>query len=229
MRLSPKEFAERFAGVDITQEDIRRAVQIDLVELDGGELSVPNECSIDLRAAVARMGVPVSEILDEHEALMISVRGIAERFREVFKRHFREPFVRMGMPAEEMPSLTAAVNQLAELATSVVTGELHERFAAFAEHYLARVPESVTKDTTANNPPSAREPAVPVTGTGNTSQHHQRLAATVHDGYASNAVPDAPRRPIPLLQAAYGRGHFGERDSIHGGATLSIARAAGLY
>ena len=35
-----------------------------------------------------------------------------------------------------MPSLTAAVNQLTELAISVVTGELHERFAAFAEQYL---------------------------------------------------------------------------------------------
>ena len=40
------------------------------------------------------------------------------------------------MPAEEMNSLTAAVNQLTELATSVVTAELHDRFAAFAEQYV---------------------------------------------------------------------------------------------
>ena len=39
-----------------------------------------------------------------------------------------------------MPSLTAAVSQLTEQATSVVAGELHERFAAFAEHYIARAP-----------------------------------------------------------------------------------------
>ena len=42
------------------------------------------------------------------------------------------------MPAEEMSSLTAAVSQLTELATSVVTAELHERFAAFAEQYFTR-------------------------------------------------------------------------------------------
>ena len=59
--------------------------------------------------------------------------------------YFWEPFVAEGMPAEEMPSLTAAVSQLTELATSVVTAELHERLAAFAEHYLARAAESVTK------------------------------------------------------------------------------------
>ena len=145
VRLSPEEFAGRFAGVDITQEDIQRAVRIGLVELDGTELSIPNEAFIVLGAGVARLGIPVSEILDEHEALTISVNGIAERFREVFQRHFWEPFVTKGMPAEEMPSLTAAVSQLTELATSVVTAELHERFAAFAEQYLARAAESVTK------------------------------------------------------------------------------------
>ena len=147
VRMSPDEFAERFAGVDITHEEIQRAVQIGLVELDGAELVVSNEAFIDLGAAVARMGIPVSEILDEHEALMISVNGIAERFRQVFERHFWEPFVERGMPDDEMPSLSKAVNQLTELATSVVTAELHERFADFAEQYLARAAESVVNET----------------------------------------------------------------------------------
>ena len=50
------------------------------------ELVISNEAFIYLGAAVARLGIPVSEILDEHEALTISVNGIAERFREVFQR-----------------------------------------------------------------------------------------------------------------------------------------------
>ena len=89
------------------------------------------------------MGIPVSEILDEHEALIVAVDGIAERFRDVFHRHFWEPYVSRGMPADEMPSLTAAVNQLTELAVSVVVAELHERFKAFVEEYLAGAAESV--------------------------------------------------------------------------------------
>ena len=145
VRLSPEGFAGRSAAVDITQEDIQRAGEIGLVEPDGGELSVPNEAFIDLGSSMARLDTAVSEILDEHETLVISVNGIAERFRRVFQRHFWEPFVSKGMPAEEMPSLTAAVSQLTDLANSVVTAELHERFAAFAEQYLARAAESTGK------------------------------------------------------------------------------------
>ena len=128
VRLSLEEFAERFAGVDITPDDIQRAIRIGLVEFDGAELSIPNEVLIDLGAAAARVGIPISEILDE-------------RFRTVFHRHFWEPYADKGMPAEEMNSLTTAVNQLTELATNVVTAELHDRFAAFAEQYLAQAAE----------------------------------------------------------------------------------------
>ena len=63
VRLSPEEFAGRFAGVEITQGDIQRSVRIGLVEFDGTELSIPNEAFIDLGADVARLGITVSEIL----------------------------------------------------------------------------------------------------------------------------------------------------------------------
>ena len=171
MRLPPEEFAARFAGVDITQEDIQRAVQIGLVELDGTELSISNETFIDLGGAVLRMGIPVSEILDEQEALTISVNGIAEWFREVFQRHFWEPFVRKGMPAEEMPSLTMAISQLTELATSVVTAELHKRFAAFAgavPRPCRRVGRHRTRQLTPRVPSELYEPT-PLTNCDGTS------------------------------------------------------------
>ena len=119
--------------MDITQEDIQRVVRIGLVELDGVEVSIPSDAFLDLDAVVARMGIPISKILDEHETLMISINGIAERFREVFQRRFWKPFVVKGMLADEMPFLMAAVSQLTDLATSVVTAELHERFAAYTE------------------------------------------------------------------------------------------------
>ena len=145
VRLPFEEFTERFNGVDITPEDIQRAIGIGLVEFDGSEFSIPNEVLVDLGAAAARVGIPVSVILDEHEALVVAVNGIAERFRTVFHRHFWEPYTDKGMPAEEMHSLTTVVNQLTELATSVVTAELHDRFVTFADEYLAQAAESITK------------------------------------------------------------------------------------
>ncbi|MGH1492040.1 MAG: MerR family transcriptional regulator [Acidimicrobiales bacterium] len=136
LRLSPAELAERFEGVELTQADIQRTVEIGLVELDGAELVVSSEAFADIGPAVARLGVPVPEILDEYEAMSDAVGEIAERFRAVFERHVWQPFVARGMPADELSSLSANVAQLTELATSVVTTELHQRFAAFADGFV---------------------------------------------------------------------------------------------
>ncbi len=138
LRLSLAEFAQRFAGVDLVQADIQRAVEIGLIEIDGTEVVVSNEAFVDIGVAVARLSIPAFEILDEYQFLTTAVNSIAERFRDVFERHFWEPFVESGMPSEEIPALSAAVGQLTELAASVVTTELHERFAAFAAEYVAR-------------------------------------------------------------------------------------------
>lgn len=142
VRLSPSEFAQRFEGVELSPADMARAVAIGLVELDGSDIVLANGAFADIGPSVARLGVPVSVILDEYEALRIAIDAIAERFRVVFEQHMWEPFVDRGMPVNEVPSLTAEVGQLAELATSVVTRELHDRFAAFTADYLARADHS---------------------------------------------------------------------------------------
>ena len=137
LRLSLAELAERFDGVELAQADIQRTVEIGLVELDGGDVIVANGAFADIGPAVARLGVPIPEILDEYEALRSAVDGIAERFRTVFEQHVWQPFVDQGMPVDEVPSLTADASKLADLATSVVTSELADRFASFADAYLA--------------------------------------------------------------------------------------------
>ena len=141
LRLSLAELAERFEGVQLTQVDIQRTVEIGLVELDGADVLVANGAFADIGPAVAQLGVPVPEILDEYEALRASVDQIAGRFREVFEQYLWGPFVEKGMPVDEVPGLTADVGKLAELATSVVASELGDRFAGFAEEYLAKAQE----------------------------------------------------------------------------------------
>lgn len=145
LRLTALELAERFDGVSLTQADIQRGVELDLVELDGTDVVLSNEAFADAGPAVARLGVPVAEILDEYEALRVAVGEIADRFRSVFERHLWDPFVERGMPADEIGSLTTDVAQLTELATSVVTTELHNRFAAFVAEYVDRG-QAVAKD-----------------------------------------------------------------------------------
>jgi len=138
VRLSLLDLVERFEGVVLTQDDMQRAAALELIEVDGAEVVVSNETFAEIGPAVARLGVPISEILDEYEALQGAVGEIADRFQAVFERHLWRPFVDRGMPPDEVASLTTNVGQLTELATSVVTTELHRRFAMFATEYLER-------------------------------------------------------------------------------------------
>lgn len=139
LRLTPAELADRFDGIGLTQADIVRAVEVGLVELDGGDVVVSNAAFADIGPAVARIGVPVAEILDEYEALRDAVETIAERFRAVFERHVWRSFEADGMPPDRIPELTSDVARLTELASTVVVTELQERFAGFASDYLERV------------------------------------------------------------------------------------------
>jgi DNA-binding transcriptional MerR regulator len=136
LRLAPSELAERFAGIPLTPHDMQRAVAVGLVSLDGTDVIVSNAAFAEIGPAVARLGVPVGEILDEYEALRDAVAAIAERFRVVFERHVWADFVDAGMPAERVPALTNDVEQLAALATAVLDVELRERFAALAASYV---------------------------------------------------------------------------------------------
>lgn len=146
LRLTPSELAERFEGIGLTQADIVRAVEVGLVELDGTDIVISNAAFADIGPAVARIGVPVTEILDEYDALRTAVEAIAERFRAVFERHVWQPFEAAGMPPDRIPELTNDVTHLTELATTVVVTELQERFAQFAAGYLDRAERPATSN-----------------------------------------------------------------------------------
>ena len=86
-------------------------------------------------------------LLPRHGWASRSRRSSTSVSPQVFQYHSWEPDADKGMPAEEMNSPTTAVNQLTELATSIAIAELHDRFAAFAEQYLAQAAESITGGT----------------------------------------------------------------------------------
>ncbi len=138
LRLTPADFASKFAGIELTQADMRKAAAIGLIEVDGTDVIVANASFADVGPAIASQGIPVSEMLDEYEALQVAVDGIAERFRKVFETRLWADFVDAGMPADEIPKLSTAADQLAQLATTSVTAELNARFAAFVEEYVSQ-------------------------------------------------------------------------------------------
>lgn len=136
-----------FSGPAVHGKRCDRFVYLTWGNIDGTDIVISNAAFADIGPAVARIGVPVTEILDEYDALRGAVEVIAERFRAVFERHVWQPFEADGMSPDRIPGLTNDVTQLTELATNVVVTELQERFATFAADYLDRAERPASGDT----------------------------------------------------------------------------------
>lgn len=138
IRLSPTEFAEKYRDANVTPNDMQRAVELGLIRFDGSDIIVQNAAFADIGAEVAALGIPVSVILDETEALNHAVANIADRFRAVFDTFVWKPFEADDMPQDRVGDLVANANRLAQLATQVLVTELNDQFAGFIEDYARR-------------------------------------------------------------------------------------------
>jgi len=138
VRLTMSELAEQFDGVPLLQADILRGVELGILSLDGTDVVVRNAALADLGPTAVRLGLPVSDILDQYEVLHGELDAIAGRFRDLFDEYIWQPFVDEGMPEDRALELASEVSRMAQLATSVVVTELADRFASFAQDYVER-------------------------------------------------------------------------------------------
>jgi DNA-binding transcriptional MerR regulator len=137
-RLKLAQFKELFAGQAITPAIIRRAVRMRLISLDGIAVTVRSPKMLEIGLELARSGIPVSEAMDELEALQATADSIAERFTRVFERNMWEPFVAAGLPASQLRALTESLQRLSALAESVVDAALHDALRRKAGEFLAQ-------------------------------------------------------------------------------------------
>jgi DNA-binding transcriptional MerR regulator len=137
LRLRPEELAARFDGIDLDAAAMQRAYELGLVAFEDDAIVVRDPVFLDVGSALASMGVPVSEILDEYEHLRAVSVDLAERFTAVFERDLWAPFVAAGMPADKLGSLTDALAELGPLAEQIVLASLRRAIAEQAEQFLA--------------------------------------------------------------------------------------------
>ena len=137
-RLRLTEFKELFAGQAITPPIIRRAVRMGLVGLDGISVTVKSPKLLAIGLELVRAGIPVTETIDELEALQGMADSIAERFTAVFERNVWEPFVAAGLPAEQIRPLTESLQRLSALAEAVVNAVLRDALRRKAGEFLAQ-------------------------------------------------------------------------------------------
>jgi DNA-binding transcriptional MerR regulator len=135
-RFTPAQFAELFSGQKVTPAVIARAIRMGLVTLDGGGILVRNPRFVEIGSELTRAGIPVTEILDELEALQSITDSVAERFTRVFARHMWQPFAEAGLPADQVRPLTESLQRLSTLAESVVEASLRDALRRKASEFL---------------------------------------------------------------------------------------------
>ncbi|PLS75444.1 MAG: MerR family transcriptional regulator [Actinobacteria bacterium] len=136
--VSPAELATLFPGID--PDSARRALELALVVPDGDALVAPSPALLDAGAQLAADGVPIPAVLDVAADILAATDALADRFVALFVEHVWEPFVKAGMPAEDLPRITAALARQRPLATEAVVAALAHALQRRADEVAAAQP-----------------------------------------------------------------------------------------
>jgi DNA-binding transcriptional MerR regulator len=136
--MSLVDLAGHLPSVDLTPAVVKRVIELGLVELlqDGIHVIVHSPSFLRIGSELAALGVPADEILDEYEKLRTQTDEIARRFTDLFRRRMWKPFVKRGMPADQIPPLLETLERLAPLAGDVTTMSLRHSLQAVAESFV---------------------------------------------------------------------------------------------
>lgn len=128
--LDAPELLARFPAGAMEPELLQRAGAMGLVELtDDGRFRIPDERFLESGAALAQMGVPLVDILDEWAALSAMTDAVAERFADLFERHLLPDSWQEGLDEEQVTQLAATLGQLRSLGEQVLLAALDDALA----------------------------------------------------------------------------------------------------
>ena len=107
-------------------------------------LEVPSPLLLDAGAELARVGVPLSAVLDLVAALRVDMADVADRFIELASRHLLDEISSGSATSERMADITSALTRLRPIAMEVVRPFLAQEMARAVgealEHYAQTMP-----------------------------------------------------------------------------------------
>ena len=125
---------------------LERAVEVGLLVPDGeGEhdgFTAPSPRLLGVGAQLVSWGIPLAAALDEHILLAGDMRRIARRMVRMFETEVWEPFVAAGLPADRLPAVTGALQEVrgttASAVLTVLARAMEEAVAASTAKQVAR-------------------------------------------------------------------------------------------
>jgi DNA-binding transcriptional MerR regulator len=137
LSLTPEEFAARFAGVEVTPDQIQHSIGLGLVRLEDDRIVITSPRFLDIGSELSALGVPLDASLDEYERLADTTLTVAERFIRLFEEHLWQPIVDRGLPPGEVAGLAEVLQRLSALAEGVVTVTLRRSLKRAAAGFVA--------------------------------------------------------------------------------------------
>lgn len=127
--LDAAELAATFPN-GLTDGELRRAIELGLVEIDGPTVVVDDRF-LRVGAELVGMGVPVATVLDEWEALLVAAGAVAARFTRLFEEHLW-PGLGDDVSIDEAAAVLDRLGPLADRVTSLaLESALTEAAGAF--------------------------------------------------------------------------------------------------
>lgn len=128
--LAPAEMAEHLPTDALQPELMQRATSLGLVEAESdGSLRIPDRRFLETGTALAALGVPVDEVLDEWEALQTHTDEVARRFVSLFEKRLLPEDWQTDLDTDTAGELTETLAQLRMLARQVVGAALDRSLA----------------------------------------------------------------------------------------------------
>lgn len=135
--LRPEELAAHFPDGELSPALVQRTLALGLIGIDGDRIVVHSPKFLEIGSELARLGIPIDDIVDEYERLQAVTAAVAEQFTHLFERHLWGPFVERGLPAEDVRELTDVLQRLSALAEGVVSVTLRQSLKRVATAFLA--------------------------------------------------------------------------------------------
>lgn len=135
--VSPLHLLKLFPESATRPDLILRAVKLGLMEPAGAHVRLPSPRLVAAGAELVAVGVPLEATLEELARLREDLDRVGARLVAMFEEHVWKPFTDAGMPAEQLPRVTEALQRMRPLAAQTV------------QAVLARAMEAATAASTA--------------------------------------------------------------------------------
>jgi DNA-binding transcriptional MerR regulator len=119
---------------------IRKAVELDVLQVDGTRFRAPRPQFIYAGEQLVAMGVPLTELLDIVRMLRGNVERVANELVQLIVKFVFDPYMKGQLPpAREVPRLADAVWRLRPLADMAVNAEVARAMEGAINQYLGDV------------------------------------------------------------------------------------------